>query len=135
MLLETVAAATLALSSPAFANGAKIPDRYTCNGADLSPPLRWTAPPAGTRSFSLEVVDVNAHGFVHWSASGIPASARALRAGQHAPREAANGFGSRGWGGPCPPPGAVHRYVFTLAALDAHGKVLATARLVGRYVE
>src|SRR5438105_4657507 len=79
MLLETVAAATLALSSPAFANDAKIPDRYTCNGADLSPPLRWTAPPAGTRSFSLEVVDVNAHGFVHWSASGIPASARAAR--------------------------------------------------------
>ncbi len=130
-----LAAAVLTLTSPAFANGGTIPVRYTCNGRGSSPPLRWTAPPRGTRSFRLTVVDPDAPGggFVHWRASAIPASARGLRAGQHAPVEGANSAGGRGWTGPCPPAGPAHRYVFTLQALDAHGKVLATARLVGRY--
>jgi Raf kinase inhibitor-like YbhB/YbcL family protein len=126
-------AVALTLTSPAFANGGRIPAKYTCDGADLSPPLRWTAPPSGSRSFRLSVIDTSARGFVHWAASGIPARSRGLAAGAHAPREGTNGFGSRGWGGPCPPPGPVHNYVFTLQALDAHGRVLATARLVGRY--
>jgi len=117
----------------AFANGGEIPRKYTCDGADVSPPLHWTAPPAGTRSFLLEVVDVSAHRFVHWDARGIPATSRGLAAGQHAPREGTNGFGSSGWGGPCPPHGPAHTYVFTLQALDKHGAVLATARLTGRY--
>ena len=130
MLLVALA---LSLSSPAFANGGRIPARYTCNGADVSPPLRWTAPPAGTRSFRLLVIDTNAHDFVHWDARGIPPSARGLAQGAHAPREGMNGFGSFGWGGPCPPAGPAHRYVFTLDAIGAHARVLASARLVGRY--
>jgi hypothetical protein len=126
--------AALALTSPAFANGGAIPVRYTCDGAGASPPLRWTAPPAGTRSFSLTVVDPDAPGghFVHWTASGIPASSRGLAAGGHAPREGLNGAGGRGWTGPCPPSGT-HRYVFTLRAVGQGGRTLATARLVGRY--
>jgi len=127
-------AAALALTSPAFANGGTIPVRYTCDGAGLSPALRWTPPPAGTRSFSLTVVDPDAPGghFVHWTVSGIPASSRGLAAGAHAPREGRNSAGGRGWTGPCPPSGT-HRYVFTLRALGPGGRTLATARLVGRY--
>ena len=130
-----LAAAALVLSSPAFANGATIPVQYTCNGHGASPPLRWTAPPRGTRSFRLTVVDPDAPGgrFVHWRASGIRAGARELRTGQRAPVEGANSAGRRGWTPPCPPAGPPHHYVFTLQALGAGGKVLATARLVGRY--
>jgi Raf kinase inhibitor-like YbhB/YbcL family protein len=126
-------ALALSLTSPAFVNGGRIPAKFTCNGTDVSPPLRWTAPPSGTRSFRLTVIDTSAHDFVHWDARGIKASARGLPQGARAPREGLNGFGSTGWGGPCPPAGPAHRYVFTLQALDAHGKVLASARLVGRY--
>lgn len=122
------------LSSPAFHPGTTIPARYTCAGADISPPLRWTAPPRGTRSFSLTVVDVDAHGYVHWRAQGIPASARGLRAGSHPPVESTNTFGRRGYSGPCPPAGSgAHRYVFTLRALGGGAKVLGLARLVGRF--
>jgi Raf kinase inhibitor-like YbhB/YbcL family protein len=128
-----LAAATITLSSPAFPNSGRIPVRYTCHGRDSSPPLSWTAPPSGTRSFSLTVVDVNARGFVHWSAGGIAAGARGLREGQHAPHEGVNGFGKRGWGGPCPPPGPAHEYVFTLRAVGARGQTLAQGRLVGFY--
>ena len=128
-------AAALVLTSPAFANGAAIPVRYTCDGAGVSPPLRWTAPPRGTRSFALMVVDPDAPGgrFVHWTASAIPASARALAAGGHAPREGRNSAGGTGWTPPCPPAGPAHRYVFTLTAVGAGGRALARARLVGRF--
>jgi Raf kinase inhibitor-like YbhB/YbcL family protein len=130
-----VAAATLALTSPAFAAGGTIPVRFTCDGANVSPPLRWTQPPAGTRSFSLTVIDPDAPSghFVHWTASRIPASSRGLRSGERAPAEGANDAGGRGWTGPCPPPGPAHHYVFTLTAVGAHGRPLARARLVGRY--
>jgi len=128
-------AAALVLTSPAFGNGAAIPVRFTCDGRDVSPPLHWTAPPAGTRSLSLTVVDPDAPSghFVHWRASGLAPSSRGLGQGRHAPREAANDAGTEGWTGPCPPPGPAHRYVFTLRALGAGGNTLATATLVGRY--
>jgi Raf kinase inhibitor-like YbhB/YbcL family protein len=127
--------AALALTSPAFANGGRIPVRYTCDGAGLSPPLRWTAPPGGTRSFALTVVDPDAPGgnFVHWTASAIPASVRALPAGARAPKEGLNSAGGRGWTAPCPPAGPAHRYVFTLRAVGPGGRTLARAQLVGRY--
>src|SRR5207253_5461894 len=71
------------LSSPAFGNGGLMPARYTCDGADTSPPLRWTAPPRGTRSFSISVTDVDANVFIHWSATGIAPSVRPIPAGVH----------------------------------------------------
>jgi Raf kinase inhibitor-like YbhB/YbcL family protein len=126
-------AAALVLTSPAFHPGGAIPRAYTCDGRDVSPPLHWTAPPRGTRSFSLTVFDLDA-GFVHWRLRAIPASARGLAAGSHVGVSGRNSFGRRAYGGPCPPPGAGrHRYVFTLRALGAGGRVLAVARLVGRY--
>jgi Raf kinase inhibitor-like YbhB/YbcL family protein len=100
----------------------------------MSPPLRWTAPPRSTRSFSITVVDLDANGFVHWRARGIPAAARGLPAGGHPPLEGTNTFGRSGYSGPCPPPGSgAHRYVFTLRGLGPGGRVLAQARLVGRF--
>ena len=129
------AAAALALTSASFHAGGPIPKPYTCEGRNVSPPLRWTLPaPRGTRSFSLRVVDVDANGFVHWDARGIPASSGGLAAGVHAPSEGLNNAGGRGYTGPCPPPGSGrHRYVFTLRAIGAGGKVLASATLVGTY--
>jgi len=125
-----------ALSSPAFRNGGTIPVRYTCMGAGPSPPLRWTAPPGGTRSLALVVTDPDAPGgtFVHWRATGIPPRAGVIAAGRRFAHEARNSFGAHGWGGPCPPPGAPpHRYRFVLSALDARGRTIATAVLLGRF--
>ena len=145
--------ARFSLTSPAFRPRGSIPARHSCQGANVSPPLRWSAPPAGTRSFALILDDPDAPGgtFTHWVAWGIPASARMLGAGKAPPLEGATSFGAVGYGGPCPPPGdGPHRYVFTLYALDAkpalargvsksrllravRGHVLATATLVGTY--
>ena len=131
--------AAFALSSPSFHDGGRIPRVYTCDGRDVSPPLRWTAPPRGTRSLALTVVDVDAHGFVHWDLRRIPPAARGVAAAYRGPLgrlfvEGPHSAGTRGYTGPCPPPGSGrHRYVFTLTAYGAHGRVLARARLVGVY--
>jgi Raf kinase inhibitor-like YbhB/YbcL family protein len=133
--------ASLVLSSSAFHAGGTIPRRYTCEGRNVSPPLRWTAPPRGTRSFALTVTDPDAPGgtFVHWVAWGIAPSARSLGVGARPPHEGRNSAGTVGYTGPCPPPGPAHRYVFRLYALDARvgppfGRhALASSVLVGRY--
>jgi Raf kinase inhibitor-like YbhB/YbcL family protein len=131
MLAALVAAFTL--TSPAFHAGATIPKRYTCDGADVSPALRWTAPPRGTKSLSLSVVDPDAPGghFVHWRIPRLAASKRGLPAGSRL--GARNSAGTNGWTGPCPPAGPAHHYRFELRALAANGKVLAAAVLVARY--
>jgi Raf kinase inhibitor-like YbhB/YbcL family protein len=115
------------LVSPAFPPGGNIPAEYTCDGSDISPPLSWSGAPAGTQSFVLVVEDPDAPGgtFRHWAAFDIPATAMGLPAGYGPSRpaagfhEARNDFGKRGYGGPCPPPGAgVHHYHFRLFALS-----------------
>lgn len=155
------APAGFTLRSPSFADGAEIPIRHTCEGADRSPELAWTAPPSGTRSFALIVDDPDAPDpkaprmtWVHWilydlppGTTGLPeAVGHALPAGTH---QGVNDWRRTGWGGPCPPIGR-HRYFFKLYALDAllgdlgapakpaleaamKGHVLAEARLVGNY--
>lgn len=129
--------AALVLTSVSFHDGGRIPKVYTCDGRNVSPPLRWTLPaPHGTRSFSLKVVNVDAHGFVHWDARDIPPTVGGLAAGYHgrALVEGPNSAGTRGYTGPCPPPGSGrHRYVFTLTAVGSGGRALARARLVGLY--
>jgi len=141
------------LTSPAFEYGRSIPRRHTCEGEDLSPPLRWTEPPPATRSLALLVDDPDAPGgtFTHWLAWGIDPAAGGLAEGEIAPREGRNDFGAAGYRGPCPPPGhGPHRYFFRLLALDAEldlapgarrraleralqGRVLARVELVGTY--
>ena len=118
MIAVLLAAAGLSLSSPAFARRGAIPKRFTCDGAGGSPPLRWTAPPRGTWSYALEVVDLDTPLlFKHWLAWGISRRSRALAAGARPPRQGRNDFGRVGWAGPCPPSGEKHRYDFLLFAL------------------
>jgi len=119
LALSAAAVSRFILTSPAFRSGGTIPKRFTCDGADLSPPLRWSKPPAGTRSLAISVIDLDAHGFLHWLGWGLSPARRQLAAGEHPPHQAINGFGRRGYGGPCPPPGPHHHYQFSLYALNA----------------
>jgi len=113
-------AAVLALVSPAFHTGARIPARYTCTGANASPALRWTAPPRGTRSFALLVVDPDAPSgsFTHWTLWNLPPTRRSLPAMFRWKWQGRNDAGTVGYTGPCPPPGPKHHYVFTLYAVN-----------------
>lgn len=115
------------LTSPAFENYGRIPSRYTCDGADLSPPIRWEGYPEGAVSFVLIMEDLDAPGgtFTHWVVYNIPASVNWLDEGipkiERLPSGALQGlndFNRVGYGGPCPPPGKPHRYVFKLYALN-----------------
>jgi phosphatidylethanolamine-binding protein (PEBP) family uncharacterized protein len=90
--------------------------------------------PRATRSYSLDVVDLDARGFIHWHVTGIPARTRSLTASSRVGHQGKNDFGRIGYGGPCPPRGSQpHRYRFTLEALGPRGRVLSVARLTGRY--
>ena len=138
------------ISSPAFEHNAAIPSRFTCEGDDVSPELRWSGVPEGTRSLALIVEDPDAPDpaapkrvFVHWVLYNLPANSTGLaEAGQ-------NGWQRAGYGGPCPPIGR-HRYFFKLHALDIElpdlgdvdklrlldameGHVLGQAEFIGTY--
>jgi hypothetical protein len=96
-----------------------MPTQFTCDGEDRSPPLSWSPPPS-VAEYALTAIDVDAGGFVHWVAFGIPAGTAGLRSGELPPgtQEGKNGFGGTGYRGPCPPGGdGPHRYEFTLFAL------------------
>jgi Raf kinase inhibitor-like YbhB/YbcL family protein len=130
---KTVEAAAFTLTSAAFKNNAAIPEKYSfnamgCTGQNVSPPLEWKNPPAGTKSFALMVHDPDAptgSGWWHWVAYDIPADTTSLPEGAGGgtglPKGAVQGttdFGKPGYGGPCPPPGSgKHHYNFTLFAL------------------
>jgi Raf kinase inhibitor-like YbhB/YbcL family protein len=114
----------IALSSSAFADGQTIPRRYTCSGAQESPPLAWKGVPAGTRELALLMEDPDAPGgtFVHWVLFHLPPGLRQLGAGSvpDAARQGVNSTGDAKYAGPCPPEGdAPHHYEFTLYALKA----------------
>jgi Raf kinase inhibitor-like YbhB/YbcL family protein len=119
----------LTLKSSAFQHNGSIPVQHTCDGADTSPPLQWSAAPAGTKSFALIVDDPDAPDpkapkmtYVHWVMYDIQPSVTSLSAGiKEAPSDARDGrndWKKTGYGGPCPPIGR-HRYFFKLYALDA----------------
>ena len=145
------------ITSPAFADGADIPRRHTCDGEGVSPALTWSGAPGGTRSFVLIMDDPDAPRgtFTHWVLCDIPPETTQL--GEMPADGAAyvagrNSYGRTGYGSPCPPPGdSSHRYRFTVHALaipklgvsagvtredvearfEAH--VLGVAQLVGKY--
>jgi len=106
------------LTSRAFQHGGTIPERYTCDGEDLSPDLKWEAIPEGTKSFVLIMDDPDApmQTFTHWVVYNIPAACSVFEKGTC--EEGMNDFQKVGYGGPCPPRGNPHRYFFTLYALD-----------------
>ena len=134
-----------------WANGGTIDPRFTCDGADLSPLMTWTAPPAGTVELALLVTDDDANGYVHWAVAGIPPTAGEKGEGATITGavEGVNDFGETGWGGPCPPAGAPHTYRFSSYALASRraarriqrGRTrghrrpatIATSELIGTY--
>ncbi|HEY2472962.1 MAG TPA: YbhB/YbcL family Raf kinase inhibitor-like protein [Terracidiphilus sp.] len=124
--IAAAAGATLTLSSTSLQDG-KVPRECTCDGDDASPPLKWAAPPTGAKSFALTVTDPDAPSgtFTHWVLFNLPAGSNSLSQGvpkqgqlSDGSRQGRNDFGKLGYGGPCPPRGNPHRYVFTLYALD-----------------
>ncbi|MBI4558808.1 MAG: YbhB/YbcL family Raf kinase inhibitor-like protein [Candidatus Hydrogenedentes bacterium] len=147
------------LTSPVFQEGAYIPKKHTGEGPDASPQLKWTDPPAGTKSLALICDDPDAPvgTWVHWVIWGIKPDARELPEGVPTKEAAANGtkqgindFKKIGYGGPMPPRGSDHRYFFKLYALDTEinlapgatkkalldamkGHVLAETQIMGRY--
>jgi Raf kinase inhibitor-like YbhB/YbcL family protein len=141
------------LTSPAFANADRIPDRFTCEGDDVSPLLEWTGVPENAVSLALVIEDPDAavRAFTHWTAWGIEPGSGRLEEGERAPFEGRNDFGDTGYRGPCPPVGrGPHRYFFRLYALDSElelesgksrrsvddaldGRILETTELLGIY--
>jgi Raf kinase inhibitor-like YbhB/YbcL family protein len=114
------APATLALSSPAFEDGGRVPTRFTCKGANVSPPLRWTGVPDDARALALVVTDPDAPGgtYAHWIVFNLPPETGSLAAGElpSAARQARNSAGRPRYDGPCPPSGT-HHYRFVVYAL------------------
>jgi Raf kinase inhibitor-like YbhB/YbcL family protein len=158
MLVEIAMALTL--NSPAFAQNQRIPDRFSRDGGNVSPPIEWQGAPAETRSYALIVEDPDAPKgtFHHWALYNVPARVQRLAegAGSRKPdrstQVAANDFGDRHYDGPQPPPGhGTHHYHFRLFALDvaqlrvpgnasaqdvleaARAHALAEAEIVGTY--
>ncbi len=153
---------TLTVTSRAFSHNGEIPQRYTCDGEDISPALEWSGLPEGTKSVVLIVDDPDAPDpaapkmtWVHWVLYNIPSDAAGLREAMQSQdlpagtKEGLNDWKRTGYGGPCPPIGR-HRYFHKLYALDvvlpdlgrptkqelekAMGEhILAKAEIVGTY--
>lgn len=109
------------LTSPAFKNMERIPEKYTCNGQDLSPALQWKGVPEGTRSFVLimEDPDTPMGTWDHWIVYNIPSHIKQISDGEvDIGTKLANSWGEKKYGGSCPPPNNYHRYFFRLYALN-----------------
>lgn len=150
---------SLTISSPSFTSSGAIPKKFTCDGADVSPPLAWNDPPAGTKAFALLVDDPDAPvgNWNHWAIWNLPANLRSLPEGvkkisrlSDGSEQGQNDFHKPGYNGPCPPAGKPHHYFFKLFALDTKvslnseagkpeleaamkGHILATAQWMGTY--
>jgi len=113
------------VTSSAFTYGATVPKVYTCDGEDISPPLRWSKV-EGARYYAVIMIDPDAPKgiFIHWIIYNIPSNVTSLKANipkketvQGIGLQSLNDFGRIGYGGPCPPHGSKHRYIFTVVAL------------------
>jgi Raf kinase inhibitor-like YbhB/YbcL family protein len=149
------------IRSSAFHHKENIPQKYSCDGVDISPPLSWSGVPSETKSLALicDDPDAPAGTWVHWVVYNIPSEISQLEESIQAKEMLENGvcqgknsFGRIGYGGPCPPAGyGPHRYFFKLYALDSNmdlkergisksklldainGHILAEAQLIGTY--
>lgn len=117
----------ITVTSSAFKEGGMIPAKYTCDGQNISPSLKWEQAPKDVKSFALISDDPDAPigVWVHWVMWNIPPEVNELAEGIPAVKELQNGskqgitdFQQHGYGGPCPP-GGTHRYYFKIYALDA----------------
>lgn len=146
------------LTSTAFKEGEAIPRGYTCDGANVSPPLEWTGVPKIAKTIAIIADDPDAPtgNWVHWVLYNLPAAGLGLI--ENTPQtetlngggaQGKNDFGKIGYGGPCPPSGT-HRYFFKFYALDSElplkpgatkadvekameGHTVAQAQLMGTY--
>jgi Raf kinase inhibitor-like YbhB/YbcL family protein len=154
IIMSTIIQSTLNISSPAFEEGKMIPDQYTCDGRNVSPPLTISNLPDKTVSMVLIMDDPDAPGggFVHWVMYNIPPAA-AIKEDDAPGMQAANGRGNPLYTGPCPPTG-IHHYHFKIYALDEKldfakdenvdkskvqekmkGHILASGELIGLYTK
>lgn len=150
---------SMQMTSSAFSEGQAIPQVYTCQGKDISPPLLWSHVPAEAKSLALIADDPDAPAgtWVHWvaydlapSATGFAEDVPKSQVLANGAKQGINDFKRTGYGGPCPPPGKAHRYFFKLYALDTvtglqpgatkaellkamEGHVLAEGELMGKY--
>ena len=152
----------LTLTSSAFSHQGSIPEKYTCEGIDISPPLVWKNVPTGTQSLTLIVDDPDAPDpkapkmtWVHWLLFNIPVDCHGLEESAKSGNlpasavEGLNDWNKLGYGGPCPPIGE-DRYFFKLYALDTllsainnatkadiesamEGHIIESAELMGRF--
>jgi Raf kinase inhibitor-like YbhB/YbcL family protein len=148
----------LKLTSTAFKEGEAIPRGYTCDGANVSPPLEWTGVPKSAKTIAIIADDPDAPTgtWVHWVLYNLPAAGLGMI--ENTPltetlngggAQGKNDFGKIGYGGPCPPSGT-HRYFFKFYALDSElplkpgatkndvekameGHTVGQAQLIGTY--
>ena len=150
---------TLKVTSDAFTNGSTIPKEYTADGKDLSPSLKWSTPPAKTKSLALTCEDPDAPvgTWFHWIVYNIPPQSEGLSKNiekvaklKNGSVQGSNDFRKLGYNGPAPPKGPVHHYNFKVFALkkklslkpgatksqfykSIKGLVLAKGTLTGTY--
>lgn len=166
LVAGTALASSMKLTSPDVKNGKtmsneQVFDSFGCKGGNVSPELHWTKGPKGTESYALSVYDPDAptgSGWWHWVVFDIPAGVNSLPKGFKADDTSIKGliqsrtdFGKPGYGGPCPPPGKPHHYIFKVFALkvktlgltadaspamvgfNCNANKLAEAKLIGMY--
>ncbi len=128
IVLLTLPAHSFMLESSDIAEGQLLSDAFVfngfgCAGENLRPALAWKEVPEGTKSFAITVYDPDAptgSGWWHWIAHDIKADMRVIAADTEANsfKQVTNDYGSVEFGGACPPPGEMHRYIFTIHALN-----------------
>jgi Raf kinase inhibitor-like YbhB/YbcL family protein len=150
---------TVQITSTAFTESKTIPQKYTCDGVNVSPPLSWSGIPSGAKSLALVADDPDAPGgtWVHWVIYNIPITLTSLPENvaktatvEGIGTQGNNDFRKPGYGGPCPPKGSIHRYFFKVYALDVllnlkpgsvkadvekamRGHILVQGQLMGKY--
>ncbi|MBI5679650.1 MAG: YbhB/YbcL family Raf kinase inhibitor-like protein [Methanobacterium sp.] len=157
----TVNSGNFEIKSNAFVQGGQIPQKYTANGQNISPPLSWASAPVNTKSFTITCEDPDASGsgggaFFHWIIFNIPGNVNQLAEGitnqgtlDNGAKQGTNDFNKIGYSGPAPPSGT-HRYAFKIYALDTtlnldvgatknqvnsaiQGHILGEAQITGKY--
>lgn len=158
-ILEKSNLPVISLTSSAFNERENIPDRYTCMGENISPELRWNLDFKGIKAFVIICEDPDAPKttWLHWALYDIPSSITSLPANvppvpelEFGAKHGINDFNVVGYGGPCPPKGRPHRYIFKIYALNDYtgldsgvdisslreameGKIVAEGSLTGLY--